>query len=309
MNLVPNAQKIINEEFAKNEFRALQISVRERAENNHKTIFIQSMQALFTKLGLVVSKVVKEPKIITNTYLGSINYLTRKILVGSNLYKVLESTNVNQGGNKIKHSLDEIEAIDMDTIIILYNHVCDLLSKKLGISFNQAKVQKFKKKENKSLFAEDKYEKYDSIVGIKIKTHLTKDCTINRYTKMGSTKIEIEVQDMKRDRHIQVEVFSLKNKKRLTMGSIKSSEANKTLNVSFSEDDLYDNNYLKVEVKYTVYQSYKKTKTKEVKKSYTTGILFWKKEKYYTEPEKITVDATKVIGTKTIVLESRLEVR
>ena len=101
MKLLSNAESIIEKEFRLDNVIATKKTLETNIANSYKTKFFQELQIYVTKIGIALSKCVQDVKMTTNTYLGSIDYVCKKILKNRQLYEVMRAIKINYDKKKL----------------------------------------------------------------------------------------------------------------------------------------------------------------------------------------------------------------
>ena len=102
IQLVNNAQKIVQSEFDKKEFTALQIMANEGAAKNFNTQFVSAIQNLIYKVGLILSQIISNgPKMSSCTCFGAIKYFS-VILNDKKIESTFDALEINKEGNFTK---------------------------------------------------------------------------------------------------------------------------------------------------------------------------------------------------------------
>lgn len=303
VTLVNNAENIIKKGLNTKEFTALKISVIERGEGNHITIFTISMQNLITQLGLVISQAVANQKMKTKTYLGSIEYLCIKILKDTQLLKHLKATEINENANQVKHSIKKNREISVKDSLYYYNRLVNSLTAVLNLPIlKQAQIRLNNKQAKNTIFEEKDHIKYELVGKYRFKFFLSPKYEFDRYSKEAIASLDI-TWDKKYDREAKISIFSsVTNKQLMHMSFGLSKQNSRTVKFKVTENDFERNSKtIKIKVNILVLHHYTETEVEEVK--YTSGFIFKRTNTYNLDVE---VDKTKVEGKKTIDISNRL---
>lgn len=289
IELKSNAKELVKKYCNQKEIRASFYETIEAVNKKYEVTFSDRMQKLITKIGLIMSECSQTTKIKYATFLGSVDFLCYKVIGDPSRKKFLLATSINENGNKNKHSLDKNEVINIEECVHQYNKILKEIASiynlqeilTLSIKQNQPKKQPVK-----NIFAEARSIKYDTFDGNDLKFTLSPFYEFDKFKKLATVELAIDWQKESND-DIQVTIYSNKSgSKLLTERFSLSGSHYENLRLPVSVNDLDTNNLLELNVKVQVYRDVK-VKKKE-KRTYTTGILMWKKyHTYHADVEKI----------------------
>lgn len=271
MKLLSNADSIVEKEFRLDNVIATKKALETNIANSYKTKFFQELQIYVTKIGIALSKCVQDVKITTNTYLGSIDYVCKKILKNRQLYEVMRAIKINDEGNKVKHSNKNVEG-DIEYTLKQYNQFVSEIIK--GTKINAFKLFYLNKKKSVRdipLVEEKRNHKYFVIKNVKFQLKINENYDIDLYEKKGYSKLTLYWPEANKDYAVNVVITNALNGKILgSISELKIDTFNSkhAFELSFSEADL-DRRILKLKVDIKLL---KLTNTQ-----YETGALFWKK--------------------------------
>lgn len=126
IRLIPNADKKIQGMAYSKGVRACYNSVCERYAKGYEQMFISDIQMLILKLGAMINEVSTTPRQINYTA-TSIHYLCDTVLDKPHLEDTFDELEINNKGNKAKHSI-ETNSIDMDRCVTTYNNLVNLIA-------------------------------------------------------------------------------------------------------------------------------------------------------------------------------------
>lgn len=126
IRLIPNADKKIQKMAYSKGVRACYNSVCERYAKGYEQMFISDMQMLLLKLGVMINEVSTTPRQINYTY-TSIHFLCETVLDKPNLVDTFDDLEINDKGNKAKHTI-ETNSINMDRCVTTYNNLVNLIA-------------------------------------------------------------------------------------------------------------------------------------------------------------------------------------
>lgn len=125
INLVPNANNIARREVESSAFSSFFDDACEEYSNGRDETFINNIQVLITKLGIIMSKVSTNHKHISYCH-QAMKYLCLEVLNNPSLLRTLERLRINENGNKGKHTNDEI-VIYNNEVVRAFNQLVDSL--------------------------------------------------------------------------------------------------------------------------------------------------------------------------------------
>ena len=271
MNLVNNANQIAAKKLGMDNSVGAYKSAATAMQHGYRHQFASSMQTYVTKIGLILSDCVVSPKISTGTYLGSIDYICKKLLKNIQLYNVMRAIEINDAGNEVKHTIKDVD-LNIDFILKQYNSFVTEIVKATGLNaFKKCYLNKERNARDIPLVAEEKHHKYFVVNNTKFQLKISPNYTVDQYSKKLTSKITIYWPEGKANHFIDVQIKNPKNNNRL-MGSIdKLDISNPNSKHAFvlncSEADL-DRRVLYLTVNITLY--------KQNSSTVTTGALFWK---------------------------------
>ncbi len=282
---VDNADRIAENLILQKEFQAFKYSASECVLNKYQTVFINSMQNLITKLALIVEQIVIGPKVRNHTCLAGIDFLTNKVLKRPKLGELLSVLEVNSLGNKNKHTLDSLPKVDILSIVVVYNDICDSLIDTLKITaFSKAKIVL---EDQKNFFNKDQNKHVVKVNNIEILAELDSKCKVDHFRKTLISNIRLKFLNINGGNlDVKCIVYAVNKTKREVLNKVLKVNDSKNISllVPLSEIDLQTNNKVNLEIKLNlvcnITQTYKETK--EV--VYNTGKLFNK--------QKTTIEVT-----------------
>lgn len=191
MKLLRNANKIAEEKLKLDNVIAAYKSVVTAMNNNYRHPFATSLQIYITKLGLILSECSQDVKMSVNTYLGSIDYICLKLLNNRALYNIMRNIEINNTGNSVKHSLEDIE-IDIDLTLTQYNQfVSEIIKATQLIAFKRCYLNKGKNLRDVPIAEDAKHHKYFTVNNIQFQLKISPDYTVDQYTKKLRSKITL----------------------------------------------------------------------------------------------------------------------
>jgi hypothetical protein len=278
VNLINNANFKIKNLLEATEFVALHKAALEQIENKYNTLFTTTLQSIITKVGLMVSEVVISPKMITTTYLGSVDYLGFKILRNASIVKHLKVTEINGNANLVKHSLGSIKNVNIDDSVKQYNHLISEIVKTLGLSsLNKAKLLP----RANTIFEEKKSIKYELIGPHRVEVLLAPFYELDVYEKVAKVLLTIRWKEHSLDK-LSLSVKSIVSDKIIFFHNKIDMNSNQSFKVylSLKNEDLINNR-----VRLRIFMTASST--------YETGFIFKKTN-------------TLRVGEKTFIIENTL---
>lgn len=281
ITLVHNANKRAEGLLGRDNVVAAKKDLIYHIKNNHKIKFATALQIYVTKIGLVLEECVvhcsKNDKMRANTYLGSIEFICKRILQNQPLYKIMKDIEVNSSGNADKHGIQDIK-IDIDFTLKHYNILISEIIEHTGLkAFKECYLSKSPKDRDIPILEESKHHKFFTILGIKFQLKMNQNYEVDPYNKTISSKLTLYWPEASPGKFVSVIVKSEKTGKKLFSKKhidISSANSKKAMNLNYTESDL-DRRVLRLNVL---------IKVEEIgeKYVYSTGVLFWKKD-YYQE--------------------------
>ncbi len=276
IKLIPNAPKELDRLIKRDEFKALYISAKERAQQNHKTIFTISIQNLITQIAIMVSNILVSPKFYSSHFRDAIEYLGSKIIKNRSVTRHLSATNVNEGGNIVKHTIDSLD-IDINTTLYHYNDMIDKLSKAIKLNhFMKFKIYRNKKK---NIFGEKQNLKFENLANNKITFELIPKPSIDKFSKKVSFNLKIKSEKKSNDTINFVIYSQIGNRKLKKIKMNLNNSTSRSTEVSLSGKELL-NNYFNIKILAMVFRPI--TEVRQKQESYEKGIWPFKKTVYYT---------------------------
>lgn len=288
MYFVPNANALAEKLLKRDNVVAVYKNMVEQYYKRHRTVFVQQMQVVVTKIGLILSECSSGSKIRTKTYLGSVDYICNNILKNKQLLKIMRVF-INDDGNDVKHSIKDIQ-VEMDTVMEQYNlFIKDIVRVTKLSAFNKYIIAPKKSVRDVPIISEEKHHKFFTIKNFKFQLKICPNYTVDPYTKKVTSKLTLYWPKIAENYYVEISVINVKNKRivcgkrQIDLGvNIKNQIDGKyALTLNCTEDDL-DRRVLNLRVE--IILKNKVTKTHY----YETGALFWKKTHSYKEDE-ITV--------------------
>lgn len=290
MKLKHNAEQILKEYFARDNVVATKKALITNINNSYKHKFFQELQIYVTKIGLALVDCYEGAYLKANTYLGSIDFLCKRVIRKEQIYNVMKSININDNGNSNKHSLKDVEG-DIDYTLQHYNHMIRELvySTKLQ-TLKQCFLNKKNDERNAPLVAEKKdhkyfvmkHEKYSGNNEIKLELKINSYYEVDPYTKKGLGTLMLCWPNSYEDYYINIKLTNTKTQKEICSKnhiSLKEGKSSQSLPIYFCDSDL-DKRVISLDVKLELLY--------EEDRCYTTGILAWKK--YHSYKSYNTVD-------------------
>ena len=286
MDFAKDANKTIAQELNEKSNVAYFKALCESVSKKYETLFASNMQTYITRIGIMVSNVSVNYEIRYNTYLGAIDFLCNDVLKNKTLYNMLRAIGINDEGNNGKHSIKNINA-DIDECVRQYNRLIKGLVD-IGLSaFSRCYLKlNMVSYRDKKVF-EDKYdEKLEALSGTKFKVKLSKDIKLDPYFKTINTQLIVSWPEANKNRTFNIEVY---NKGRLLVNEsdiiLSQGEQYKSFMIKVKESEL-DRRKLELNVIISLFEN--------IKSTYETGALFWKKTHSYMKhlekgTKKITV--------------------
>lgn len=131
IRLVDNADAKIKALIFENSVRSFYYCACEHYAKGYVNPFIDDMQKLVTKLGIMVSKVSNGPR-ISYCY-TAINYLCGTVLDNPDLAKTFNDIGLNEKGNQGKHAIAKNVNIDMLRCVTTYNNLVNRIADTYGL--------------------------------------------------------------------------------------------------------------------------------------------------------------------------------
>ena len=131
IRLVDNADAKIKELVFENSVRSFYYCACEHYAKGYVNPFIDDMQKLVTKLGIMVSRVSNGPSI--NYCYTAIHYLCGTVLDNPDLAKTFNDIGLNEKGNQGKHTIAKNVNIDMLRCVTTYNNLVNRIADKYGL--------------------------------------------------------------------------------------------------------------------------------------------------------------------------------
>lgn len=288
MKIKYNAELIVKNHLKKDNIVATRKALENNVNHSYKHKFFQELQIYITKIGLVLSDCLEDTKIKNNTYLGSIEFICKRIIKKEQLYSVMRAISINDAGNQMKHSINDISG-DIEFTLKQYNNMISELVKTTNIqAFKQCYLNKKQNVRDVAFNTELKHHKYFIIKDmynnkdVKIQAKINPLYEYDQYSKTAKSKITLFWPEGNPGYYINVSVVNTKNKKTMVTAkevSIGKSEEKVALNFTFNENDL-SRRVISVDVKVDLLIN------KE--HYYSTGILFWKDYHSYYTKENVT---------------------
>lgn len=276
IQLVPNANKIAESILHRNNVVSVKKSLDFHAKNGHQTEFASHLQIYITKIGLILEEcTAPQYKMRAHTYLGSIDFICKKILKMPALYNVMEAIEVNSQGNTVKHQIKDVK-INIDFTINTYNNLISEIIKATKLNaFKACYLNKHSSKRDVPVIDEERHHKYFMVGKTKFQLKLNERYEIDPYAKSISTKITLYWPDGTPNKYASIYI-KCKTTNRILSSfehiDISHPNSKKAIHFTCRESDL-DRRvlYLSVIVK---------VEKKEQVLTHTTGALWWKQEHY-----------------------------
>ena len=280
--LQSNANEKAKEIFKRKNLIAARKAVEFHIKNNHKTKFATELQIYVTKIGLALQECVEPPhRMKTNTYLGSIEFICKKILSNTPLYNIMRAIEINSNGNTDKHNIKDID-INIDFTLKNYNMLISEIVKNTGLSaFKTCYLNKPQNSRDIPIVDETRHHKYFIVGGVNFQLKLNERYEVDPYSKTISSKITLYWPEGKKGNFVSITVKAAKSGRTICAKSRQDiSQPNSKVALKFkcSEDEVERRVlYLTVTIK---------TEVQDIEYAGTTGILFWKEDHYKTVYKK-----------------------
>lgn len=271
--LAPNANAVIEKELHEKSTCEMYQSVLFGVNKRNETAFMSDIQVYITRIAIIISDQSLTTKLENNNYQPAIEYLG-DILQNNSLKNMLKAIEVNEEGNKVKHTIKNVEA-DIKECLHQYNRMIkDLINKfdlpALKICFIKYNYNSDGKRETTELFEEKNDEKFEAIKSVKFSAAFSEEFTLDVYNKTLNTALVIAWPEQYRDYLLNVTVrnsmgYTLGKKDNIALDEIGSC----MIPVSAPKEGLVGRK-LNVTVKVKC--------LKKKRSTYSTGALFWKKE-------------------------------
>lgn len=289
MTFVPNANKKAEDLLKRDNIVAAHKSALEAMQKKYRHKFVESLQIYVLKIGMVLCECVPGQSLKANTYLGSLDFICNKVLQNKQLYNVMRAIEINEGGNAMKHSIDDVN-VNIDFVVNQYNNFISEIVKNTNLSaFKKCYLVVKSKNERDIPIAKDAiHHKYFTINNLKFQLKISPDYTVDQYSKKLTSKITLYWPDGYNDWYADVEIKNDRTHK--IMGhaeklNLSSGNDKHAFALTCGEKDL-DRRKLDLTVKITLF--------KKKNRMYTTGALFWKKEHSESYYEEITAKTEKL---------------
>lgn len=277
--LAPNSNEVIEKELREKSTVELYKIILYAVNSKNETAFISNMQSYITRIAIIISDLSLTNKIEGNKYWQAIEYLGN-ILQNNSLKKMLQAVEVNEQGNKVKHSKDNVEA-DIKECLHQYNRMINALIKKFGlqalkICFIQYNYNPDGKRDAPELFEEKNDEKFAAIKGVKFSVALSEKFTLDCYSKTLDTSLIIAWPEKHLDFLFNVEVrnstgYILGKKDNIFLDEIGSYNV-----VISAPKERLDGRKLNITIKVECFK-----RKRRMTYTYSIGVLDWKKEYEY----------------------------
>ena len=286
IRLVPNANRIAERVLKMDNVVSIKSSLKYYIKNNLKTKFAADLQIYVTKLGLALEQCVcSNCKMYAHTYLGSIDFICKKLLNNIPLYNIMKGIQINDSGNTVKHQIKNIN-IDIDFTLKNYNLLISEIVKATGLSaFKECYLNKTPNVRDIPVVETTRHHKYFMVGDRKFQLKLNERYEVDPYTKGLSTKITLYWPEaMNDEEYASITVKSTKTGKVLCSNShvdISRNNDKIAFPIQCTGDDL-DRRVLSLDVTIEIKQDKREFR-------YTEGALWWKRDVYE--------DVTKTICT------------
>lgn len=296
LKIKPNSNDIIKKEMNAQEFKEQLKYSAYTYSTNEQNIFSNTFQNVVTKIGLIISEISENKKMRGNGfYFNAINYICNVALKNRTLFKIFKNIEINEKSNENKHSLSRTANLDLETIIMNYNKMLELLDEAYNIpAILSAKIIIDK---NNQLI-EKGNEKYLSIQGNKILFYLPKKYEYDPYSKTLSIKLVVDVISSTND-YIFITVKNMN--KVISEFNFKISYEQKIYEKTLilnKQDLVFKNNTVELKLDLDV-----KVKRKQnVNKQYNKKGLIFTKTHFYQTNEIVQLENKKIKLIKKILL-------
>lgn len=287
IQLVENANEKMNRLLREKSTTAYYKSLCDDIRRGYETVFATDFQTYVQRIGGCVQQCVIGKRMRYNTYLGAVDFLCGDILHNKTCQKLMRAVDVNDEANKGKHTIKNVN-VDIGEVLNIYNHMIDVLVKETSLS--ALKICKLGVKSDirdKAIFEDKKSVKYGQVDNVKFQLMLSPQYKADPYTKRVETLLTIIWPEAHKDFFFVISVTNkMNNKQIIAPKEINLSKpGNRKVKLSLSESAL-DRRVLSLEVSIQL--------KKEKEQSYTTGILFWKKNHSYLEKEDVAQTAVTI---------------
>lgn len=291
MDFVSNSNALAEKLLQRDNVVAVYKDMVDQFYKKHRTVFVQQMQVVITKIGIILSECSSGTKIKAKTYSGSIDFICNNILKNKQILKIMRVM-INDDGNSVKHSIKDVE-IEMGTLMEQYNLFIKEIVKATYINlFNKFLITPKRSVRDIPIITEERHHKYFTIKNFKFQLKISPNYTVDQYTKMVSSKLTLYWPETVQNYYAEINVVNSKNKriicgrKKIDLGVniVNQRDGKIALTLNCTEADL-DGRVLKLKIEVTLKHCVLNTHYIE------TGALFWKKTHSYEE-EEVTVIGT-----------------
>ena len=290
MRLLPNANDIARKALKQDNTYAVYKSLTDMINHNYKHMFSTSFQMYVTKIGLALSNCSADIKMQNHTYLGSLDFICKKVIKNPPLYNVMRAIGMNDAGNTMKHDNRDLTHIDIEFVLKQYNEMISQLVKTTNLdAFKMCYLNKGKNQRDVPLIKEEKHHKYFTINNFQLQLKICPTYTVDNYQKILKSKLTLYWPKGRDNCYADVTVKNKKTGK--VMGTVEKLNLSKddskhVFPLHCKENDL-DRRVVTLAVTITLYR--------QTKEYYTTGALFWKSYHSYDSFSKIE-EKTEVIS-------------
>lgn len=280
--LAPNSNEVIGKKLREKSMVDLYKTILYAVNSRNETSFMSTIQSYITRIAIIISNQSMTNKIENNNYQQAIEYLG-DILQNNSLKKMLQAVEVNEQGNKVKHTIKNVEA-DIKECLHQYNRMIYDIINKFGLQAFKICYIKYNynpdgKKDAPELFEEKNDEKFEAIKSVKFSAAFSEEFTLDVYKKTLNTALVISWPERYQDYLLNVTVrnsmgYTLGKKENIALDEISSC----MVSVSAPKEGLAGRK-LNVTVKVECF--------KKKRSTYSTGALFWKKEHEYEDIRRV----------------------
>lgn len=274
MQIKKDANLIASKELQRNNVVAAYKSTKEAIKRNYRHNFVASLQMYVTKIGIILSHCVSGIELLHGTFLGTLDYICLKVLKNPQLYKLMRAVSINDTGNNMKHTINDIN-IDIDLVLDEYNKMISSIVKTTGITaFKKCYLNREKNGRDVPIVDEKRHHKYFEVDGFKMQLKISPNYTVDQYSKSLCGKITLYWPEGVPGYYADIDIVNNRTKRKMSSAAkidLGSDNSKKAFTFNCKENDL-NRRVLYLSVKIKLYRI--------ERDSYTTGALFWKNKHY-----------------------------
>ena len=206
-----NADVILKDHFYRNNVMATRKALEANIKNNYIQKFFQELQIYVTKIGIALSECVEDVCLYNKTYYRTIEFICLKLLKNKQMFDVMEAIGINDKGNAMKHSNNDVKG-SIDYTLSQYNQFISQIYK--ATKLQNIKLFFINRKKNDrdiELIKEEKHHKYFMINDVKFQFKINPNYTLDPYTKTAQSKITLFWPEGKKDFYVDLFVVNEKN--------------------------------------------------------------------------------------------------